>query len=63
MLVLLLVARLYACTFVMLDPKEEKILGEGWNRMPKGCEDKFAWTKGVDDILKTKYHYGKSCCM
>ena len=27
--------------------------------MPQGCEDKFAWAKGLNDILKTKYPYGK----
>ena len=26
--------------------------------MPQGCEDKFAWAKQLNDILKTKYPYG-----
>lgn len=35
------------------------ILGEGWNNMPAGCEERFTWSKGDPDVLKTKYPYGK----
>ena len=38
---------------------DKVILGKGWNRMPTGCEDRFTWSKGDDDVLKTKYPYGK----
>jgi hypothetical protein len=41
------------------DVTKRKILGEGWNRMPVGCEGKFKWGKGVPDILKSKYPYGE----
>ena len=44
---------------IIVDSRGEKVLGEGWNRMPQGCEDRFAWAKGLNDILKTKYPYGK----
>ncbi len=36
-----------------------EILGEGWNRMPAGCEEKFSWDKGKDP-LKMKYYYGEA---
>ena len=39
--------------------KTKKVIGKGWNRMPKGCEDRFAMSKGDTDILKTKYPYGE----
>ena len=27
--------------------------------MPAGCEERFVWSKGDNDILKTKYPFGK----
>ena len=50
---------------VIVDSAGEKVLGEGWNRMPVGCEDKFEWISckieftPETDILKTKYPYGE----
>jgi deoxycytidylate deaminase len=44
---------------IIVDPLNKKVLGKGWNRMPRGCEDRFAWAKQVDHILKTKYPYGR----
>ena len=41
-----------------MDPNTDEIIGEGWNRMPAGCEDRFGWGKG-EQILKTKYPYGE----
>ena len=44
---------------IIVDPNTKEVLGKGWNKMPEGCEDRFAWSKGDNDILKTKYPYGK----
>ena len=44
---------------IVVDSKNDIILGKGWNRMPTGCEDRFTWSKGDPDVLKTKYPYGK----
>ena len=41
----------------MVDTKTKKILGRGWNKMPKGCEERFPWERGRV-TLKTKYPYG-----
>ena len=49
----------YAQVGALVVSKDKAILGEGWNRMPAGCEDRFTWSKGDDDVLKTKYPYGK----
>lgn len=43
---------------IIVNPNTNTILGEGWNRMPAGCEERFGWSKG-EDILKTKYPYGQ----
>lgn len=40
---------------------EKKIVGVGYNGMPLGCsDDVFPWDKTSNDILETKYLYGKS---
>ena len=44
---------------IIVDPKTKEVLGEGWNRMPKGCEDRFPMSKGDSNILKTKYPFGE----
>lgn len=39
---------------------EKRIVGIGYNGMPKGChDDKFPWGKDSSDALDTKYLYGK----
>jgi hypothetical protein len=50
---------------VIANPKISKrdVLGEGYNRMPLGCEERFGWNKGLTDILKTKYPYGEFCVL
>ena len=39
-----------------------RVVGEGWNRMPAGCENRFGWNKDWRDegVLETKYPYGES---
>ncbi len=50
---------------VIVDSAGKKVLGEGWNRMPVGCENRFEWSRcnieltPEDDLLKTKYLYGE----
>ena len=42
---------------VIVCPKTKRVLGEGFNRMPPGCEE-FPWGE-VGDILNTKFPYGE----
>ena len=42
---------------IIVCPRTKKILGEGFNRMPPGCEE-FPWGE-VGDILNTKFPYGE----
>lgn len=44
---------------IIIDSQTKEVLGEGWNRMPKGCEDRFAMSKGDSNVLKTKYPFGE----
>lgn len=38
--------------------RENKIVGVGYNGFPIGCDDdKFPWSKNIDDPLKSKYMY------
>ena len=30
---------------VVVNPKTKEVVGTGWNRMPRGCEDRFKWTR------------------
>ena len=45
---------------VIVDHSGKKVIGEGWNRMPFGCEKKFGWNRDCSGgILETKYPYGE----
>jgi deoxycytidylate deaminase len=35
------------------------VLGEGWNRMPRGCEGKFPWA-ATGQLEDTKHLYGET---
>lgn len=42
--------------------EDKKIVGVGYNGMPIGCsDDVFPWGKRTDNLLDTKYLYGKTC--
>ena len=41
---------------VLVNP-DGKVIGEGYNRMPRGCDD-FPWNR-EGDPLDTKYPYGQ----
>ncbi len=42
---------------------EKKIVGIGYNGMPNGCsDDELPWQRSADNMLDTKYPYGKLLC-
>ena len=46
---------------VIVDPQTKEVVGTGWNRMPRGCENKFNWTrdKEKEPLESGKHYYGK----
>ena len=45
---------------VVVDPESKEVVGTGWNRMPRGCEDRFKWTrdKEKEPLESGKHYYG-----
>ena len=40
--------------------KENDVVGIGYNRMPKGCDDnEMSWAKEAENKWATKYPYGE----
>ena len=46
---------------IVVDPQTKEVVGKGYNRMPKGCENKFKWTrdKEKEPLESGKHYYGK----
>ena len=43
---------------------ENKIVGIGYNGMPNGCsDDLLPWRRTAENILDTKYPYGRARCV
>ena len=45
---------------IIVDRKSKKIIGEGWNRLPKNCEDRFKWSRDEGEPFEySKHLYGE----